>query len=74
MADPLRAARARLRSLSDVPALVEARQRDADEIKRYGRWTAMNVQGLEAEIANAQAEVARLVRTYADALAPNKED
>jgi hypothetical protein len=73
MSDALRHARSHLRAIGSVESLIEARQRDADEITRYGRWTDANVRGLEAEIADAQLEVARQVRAAADALTPTKE-
>ena len=73
MSNALRRAQSHLRELSSVQMLIEARQRDADDVKRYGRWTDENVRGLEAEIANAQLELAYQTRAAADAITPDKE-
>jgi hypothetical protein len=74
MSNALRRAQSQLRLLSSVTMLLEARQRDADEITKYGLWTDMNVRGLEAEIANAQLELAYQTRAAADAVTPDPKE
>jgi len=54
--DPL--ARARLRQLGSVDALVEARQRDFDDARRHGWHGTANVDALAALIADAQDALA----------------
>jgi hypothetical protein len=64
--DEQRLAQANLRWPSSAEALLRAHQRDADELKRFGRHSDANVRHLEAEIADAQHEMARLTRAATD--------
>lgn len=68
MTDLLRDARTRLHWLSSVEALIEARQRDAELTKRYGRHTTESVDQLEAAVAHAQLELAYQTSAAADVL------